>query len=230
VELRRTDDGTAMSVEADEVIAATGFTCPLLDLPDLGVATFGASRLPAVTPFWESATVPGIFFAGTISQASPGLKKHGVPANSGAVHGHRYNSMVLARHIAETRFGRVTERASVAPDDLVPYLLREATAAPELWHQKAYLARVVTVGGAGLRDEGIVPLAHALDGLAADMVAMTIESDGQGGLYPVAYVRRAGALSEHALPADPFLDFETDAHRAVLSDAVAGLLAGARAR
>ena len=230
VELRRTDDGTAMSVEADEVIAATGFTCPLLDLPDLGVATFGASRLPAVTPFWESATVPGIFFAGTISQASPGLKKHGVPANSGAVHGHRYNSMVLARHIAETRFGRVTERASVAPDDLVPYLLREATAAPELWHQKAYLARVVTVGGAGLRDEGIVPLAHALDGLAADMVAMTIESDGQGGLYPVAYVRRAGALSEHALPADPFLDFETDVHRAVLSDAVAGLLAGARAR
>jgi hypothetical protein len=47
VDLRRTSDGGAMSVEADEVIAATGFTCPLLDLPDLGVATFGAARLPA---------------------------------------------------------------------------------------------------------------------------------------------------------------------------------------
>ena len=37
VDLKRTDNGEALSVEADEVIAATGFTCPLLDLPALGV-------------------------------------------------------------------------------------------------------------------------------------------------------------------------------------------------
>ena len=97
---------------ADEVIAATGFTCPLRDLPALGVATFGQAKLPALTPFWESANVPGIFFAGTISQASPGLRKHGIPANSGAVHGHRYNARILARHIAETRFG---DRRSTGP-------------------------------------------------------------------------------------------------------------------
>ncbi len=224
VDLRRTSDGAAMCVEADEVIAATGFTCPLLDLPELGVATFGAAKLPAVTPFWESATVPGMYFAGTISQAAQGLKKFGVPAHSGAVHGHRYNSLILARHIAETRFGRTTERPAVAAGDLVDYLLREAATAPELWHQKAYLARVVTAGSDGLRDEGILPLVHALDGMQEDMVAMTVESDGQGGLYPVAYVRRAGTLTEHALPADPLLDFETDAHRAGLAAAVADLI------
>ena len=33
-------------VEVDDVISATGFVAPLRDLPDLGVATFGASRLP----------------------------------------------------------------------------------------------------------------------------------------------------------------------------------------
>lgn len=230
VDLRRTADGEAMCVEADEVIAATGFTCPLQDLPELGVATFGAAKLPAVTPFWESTTVPGIYFAGTISQAAQGLKKFGVPAHSGAVHGHRYNSLILARHIAETRFGRYVERPVIAPGVLVDYLLREAATAPELWHQKAYLARVVTAGPDGLRDEGILPLVHALDGLRDDMVAMTVESDGQGGLYPVAYVRRAGALSEHALPADPLLDFETDAHRAGLGAAVADLLGVAGAR
>ena len=224
VDLRRTNDGEAMCVEADEVIAATGFTCPLLDLPDLGVATFGASRLPAVTPFWESSTVPGIYFAGTISQAAQGLRRHGVPANSGAVHGHRYNSLILARHIAERRFGLTTQRPVVAPGDLVAYLLREATSAPELWHQKAYLARVVTAGPDGmLRDEGIVPLAHVLDGQDADMVAMTIESDGKGGLYPVAYTRRSGVLAEHVLPSDPLLDYETPAHRAQLEAAVADL-------
>ena len=43
--------------------------------------------------------MPGIFFAGTIGQGAKGLQKHGVPANSGAVHGARYNARVLAARI-----------------------------------------------------------------------------------------------------------------------------------
>jgi hypothetical protein len=213
------------------VIAATGFTCPLRDLPELGVATFGASRLPVVTPFWESATVPGIFFAGTIGQAAPGLRKHGVPANSGAVHGARYNTLVLARHLAEAEFGQPFEPPVVAPGELVGYLLREATSAPELWHQKAYLARVVAADADGtLRDRGILPLVHALDGMTEDLAAMTVESDGKGGLYPVAYVRRDGALTEHALPMEPLLDFATEVHRAELEAALDRLLGAAAGR
>ena len=231
VDLRRTDTAEELCVEADEVIAATGFTCPLQDLPELGVATFGAAKLPVVTPWWESSSVPGIYFAGTITQASPGLRKHGVPANSGAVHGHRYNGRVLARHLAEAEFGQVGETPVVAPGELRDYLLREATSAPELWHQKAYLARVVTVDADGtLRDAGILPLAHALDGMTGDLAAMTVESDGKGALYPVAYVRRDGALSEHALPEEPLLDFTTEAHRTALDEALERLLGAAAAR
>jgi thioredoxin reductase len=225
VDLRRTDNGMPMSVEADEVIAATGFTCPLLDLPALGVTTFGHSKLPSVTPMWESSTVPGIYVAGTISQAAPGLRKHGIPAYSGAVHGHRYNSMILARHIAETRFGVPATRPQLAEADVLGYLLREATCAPELWHQKAYLARVVSVSAEhGIEDEGILPLVHALDGLDHDMVAMTVEADGTGGIYPVAYVRKAGRVEEHVLPGHPLLDFATAEHRAALATVLATLL------
>jgi thioredoxin reductase len=225
VDLKRTDTGAQMSAEVDEVIAATGFICPLQDLPDLGVATFGQARLPAVTPMWESTSVPGIYFAGTISSASPGLRKHGMPAYSGAVQGHRYNSLILARHIAERHFGVVTERPVVAEGDILGYLLREATCAPELWHQKAYLARVLTVDASdGIRDEGILPLVHALDGTTGDLVAMTVEADGTGAIYPVAYVRREGRLSEHVLPAHPLLDFATAEHRAALAGALAALL------
>src|SRR3954470_24512807 len=130
-----------MSVEADDVIAATGFTCPLQDLPDVGVTTFGASGLPALTPFWESVSVPGIHFAGTITQAAGGLKKHGIPANSGAVHGHRYNGRILARSIADRWFGIREAPVRIEERDLLGYLLGQATRAPELWHQKAYLAR-----------------------------------------------------------------------------------------
>ncbi len=227
VDLKRTDTGAPMRVETDEVIAATGFSCPLLDLPELGVATFGLARLPAITPMWESTSVPGIYFGGTISSAAPGLKKHGIPSYSGAIQGHRYNDVILARHIAERHFGVVPDRPALAEADVLGYLLREATCAPELWHQKAYLARVVSVTPAdGIRDEGIVPLVHALDGMTQDLVAMTVEADGTGQIYPVAYVRKDGRLTEHALPSHPLLDYATADHRAALAGALAGLLPG----
>ena len=159
VNLKRTDNGEAMSVEADEVIAATGFTCPLLDLADLGVTTFGQAKLPSVTPMWESATVPGIFFAGTISSAAPGpqearhpvllRRRPGAPVQrAGPRPAHR-------RDAVRRRDGAA---ARSPPSDVLPYLLREATCAPELWHQKAYLGRVLSVSADdGIRDEGILP-------------------------------------------------------------------------
>jgi thioredoxin reductase len=218
-------DAEEMRHAADDVISATGFTSPLLDLPALGVATFGQSRLPAQTPFWESATVPGIFFAGTITQASGGLKKHGLPANSGAVHGARYNARVLARHIAESRLGAVRERPQVDPDDAVDFVLRELNGAPELWHQKAYLARVLTVSpDDGLRDEGLLPLAHVVDAGGPDAIVITLEADGSGAIYPVLYLRRDGRIEEHVLEPEPMMDFSGPIHRRAVADVLGRVL------
>lgn len=217
VDLKRTDNAMPVSLLADEVISATGFTCPLLDLPALGVATFGQSRLPAQTAFWESATVPGIHFAGTITQGSSGLKKHGISSYSGAVHGHRYNSRILVRHLAERHFGIVPERPTIALRDLLDYVLAELTSAPELWHQKAYLARVITVHpDTGIRDDGILPLSHFLDADGADGIAATMEADGQGSIYPVIYVRRGGRQDEHALDPHPLHDYSGAHYRRTL--------------
>ena len=47
--------GGQLTHDVDDVIAATGFITPLRDLPDLGVATFGQSRLPAQTAVRPSA-------------------------------------------------------------------------------------------------------------------------------------------------------------------------------
>jgi len=230
VDITRTDTGEGISVEADEVIAATGFTCPLRDLPDLGVQVFGQAKLPAVTPLWESASVPGIYFAGTISQASSGLRKHGIGSYSGAVQGHRYNSLILARHIAETHFGVVTERPALVAEQVIPFLLHEATHAPELWHQKAYLARVIAlVGETGFRDEGILPLVQALDGMREDVIAMTVEADGTGSIYPVVYIRHDGRLNEAALPVHPLLDFEGPTHVEALRIALEAVMHGVAA-
>jgi hypothetical protein len=229
VQLERSDTAMPMTVQADEVIAATGFTCPLRDLPSLGVATFGQSKLPAQTDFWESATVPGIFFAGTITQGQGGLKKHGIPPNSGAVHGSRYNARVLVREIARRHFGIEPNRPEIAVRDVRDHLLAEATLAPELWHQKAFLASVVSFDpDAGVRDEGIMPLSTFLDGAGPDAVAMTVESDGTS-IFPVVYVRQGGRNEEHALDADPLHDYESLAYRRDLGAILDRLTAGASA-
>jgi thioredoxin reductase len=225
VTIRRTDTSAELSIEADEVIAATGFTSPLLDLPALGVTTFGQSRLPALTPFWESATVPGIYFAGTIGQASAGLKKHGLPANSGAVHGARYNARTLVRHVASTRFGVALPRPEIAAADVLPFLLEELTRGPEVWHQRSYLARVLSVDdAAGIFDEGIQPLAWFLDAGPANAIAATLEADGTSAIYPAIYLRRNGVVSEHLMTPHPLLDYQTADARTQLAEILGGII------
>lgn len=106
------------------------------------------------------------------------------------------------------------ERPGLAPGDVRDHLLAEATHAPELWHQKAFLASVVSLdGGMGPRDEGIQPLTHFLDSDGPDAIAMTIEADGSGTIFPVVYVRRGGQTEEHAFDPDPLHDYEGPVYR-----------------
>ena len=227
VRARPSAGGDELAFDVDEVIAATGFTAPLVDLADLGVATFGQARLPAQTPYWESASMPGIFFAGTITQGSGGLKKHGLPANSGAVHGARYNARVLVDHLARTRFGVVPDLPAIASNDLIETMVDELASAPELWHQRAYLARIVSLDPSrGPRNEGIMPLAafldHNADDGSADALALTVEADGSGAIYPVIYGRRAGEITEHVVEADPLLRYDTPSVRRQVAEVVTG--------
>jgi thioredoxin reductase len=221
----RTKADQPLQFLVDDVIAATGFTAPLLDLHDLGVTTFGQSGLPAQTHFWESISVPGIYFAGTINQGSKGLMKHGIPSNSGAVQGYRFNARVLARHLAEKQ-GLRPEQTVIPAADVISTLLHEATFGPELWHQRSYLARVISFApDRGILDAGVLPLAHFLDSEHFDSAAaITLESNGQEDLYPVVYVRRDRKVHETRLADDPFLNFETAQHRTDLAQALEPLL------
>jgi thioredoxin reductase len=210
--------------DVDRVIAATGFGTPLGDLPDIGVTTFYQGRLPAQTPYWESTSVPGIFFAGSITQGSIGLKKYGRPSGSASVHGFRYNARVLAEHIARTRFGWAPAPSKLSPDRVVPYLLSEATTAPELWHQQSYLARVVSFGDQGILDHGIQPLAHFVDTNGSDAVAVSVETDDHNDIHPSVYCRRQGRVDEHVLDGNVLHDFRTTEHHNQLTGLLEGYL------
>lgn len=196
-------------LEADDVIAATGFRTPLLDLPTLGCATVRQGVLPAQTHHWESATVPGIYFAGNATQAAAGLRKHGVASASGTVSGFRYNARLLAERIAEVYFGRPRPRASVAPDDVAPLLAGAVARSPELWSQKSYLARVVTLGGdEGPVDEGLRPLAAFLDDEGPTALAVAVEMNGEGEIYPALYLRQGSSIHEDTCPPHPLHAFD----------------------
>jgi thioredoxin reductase len=219
-----------LELEVDEVIAATGFRAPVGDLPSVGVAMVNDGRLPAQTPYWESVSAPGIYFAGNATQASSGLRKHGATSSSSSVNGFRYNARILAQHIAEKHFGFAREGRPLREDEVVTHLLAELAHAPELWIQKGYLTRVVTIDrDRGVRDEGLVPLAHFVDTDGGDAVAVAVEYDADGTVVPVVYIRRGGRLAERSLPAHPLHTFDTDEHRDMLAACVEPLLSGAAA-
>jgi thioredoxin reductase len=207
-------DGT-LEFDVDDVIAATGFRTPLKDLPELGLVTVAEGRIPALTPFWESVSLPGVFFAGNTSQGARGIGKRGAGASSTSVNGFRYNARVLAHHLARTLGGHEPRRQPVT--DVVSFLLHELSSAPELWVQKGYLCRVVSVAEGAFRDEDFVPLASFLDSPGPDALAASVEVDEAGTIIPALYMRRGGEIREHQFEPHPLHDYERDAYRKELA-------------
>jgi hypothetical protein len=207
--------------DVDEVIAATGFQTLMLDLPELGVQVFGQQRYPALTNFWESSSVPGVFFAGSAMSGAPGLTKYGRASSSGVVHGFRQNARVLAEHIATTYFGAEPERRKIPQRELVGYLLTTSSEAGELWNQQAYLCRVVRLDGKrGIVEDGLQPLAHFVDAPGDDAIAMTVETDSDGDVHPAVYFRQNGTVTEHLLTTGPLLDFRTKENKTQLDSLI----------
>jgi thioredoxin reductase len=231
-QIERTADGYRVSargtthpghvvIDADDVLAATGFTTPFGDLPQHGLKRVAQDRIPALGPWWEAAGVPNAFFAGNASQGAPGLRKHGLEANSAAVLGFRYNARLLAAHLAGRYGGTPPAPRAIPRDDAVHALVRSFTGSPELWTQKGYLAHVVSLHADRALDEGPQPLAHFVDAAGPEALAASIEIDPQGTIHPVVYHRVGATVHEHPLDPEPMLRFDGDAY----DREVTGLLA-----
>jgi thioredoxin reductase len=200
-----------LEFEVDDVIAATGFRTPLQDLPGLGLVTVADNRIPALTPWWESVSLPGAFFAGNASQGARGLGKRGAGASSSSVNGFRYNARVLAEQLARRLTGWEPPRDRV--DDIVAFLLHELSSAPDLWVQKGYLCRTVSRSDGGWRDQGVMPLAHYLDAVEDDGAAASVEVDEKGTILPTLYFRDRGEIAEHQLDPHPLHEYESEPYR-----------------
>jgi thioredoxin reductase len=142
----------------DRVLACTGFRFDpsIFDdscRPDLVIN----DRFPAQTDSWESLNVPGLYFAGTLSQVRD-FKK----STSGFIHGFRYGVRALHK-ILERRYGETpwpAEKVDATPAAMADAIIARINRTSGLWQQFGVLADVVTVAGPDARYHDEVPVAY----------------------------------------------------------------------
>jgi len=82
------------------------------------------------------------------------------------------------------------------------------------------LCRVVGKSGAGLVDEGVLPLAHFLDSRDGDAAAASVEVDEQGAIVPTIYIRSGGEVSEYLLEPHPLHEYVGETYSRAIAQAL----------
>src|SRR6185436_11166726 len=131
----------------DRVILCTGFRfdSSFFDedcRPELTIN----DRFPSLTCEWESTNVPGMYFAGTLTQ-SRDFKKNA----SGFIHGFRYNTRALFRMLEARYHARPWPAAEVAPtvDGLLGAMIGRLNRTSALWQQYGFLHDLIVMPESG---------------------------------------------------------------------------------
>jgi thioredoxin reductase len=176
-------------------------------------------RFPSHTAEWESVNVPGLYFAGTLTQADACEE----PA-PGHIHGFRYNVRALFR-ILGTKYHRrdwPSREIEPTPEGLVEATLARLNRASSLWHQPGLLHDVIVVeegwNGARYFEEMPFPyLQRRLSGESGHYYTVTLEPEASAP-HPVIRRWSGGQLvSEKRLPQDLYGEWKRpEAHVAPL--------------
>jgi thioredoxin reductase len=169
-------DEVVKELHYDRVLLCTGFAfdASIFD-EDCRPALTVNDRFPAQTPAWESVDVPGLYFAGTLTQVRD-FKR----STSAFIHGFRYGARALYRILGQRYAGASWPSVSLAPEpaEITAAIVGRVNRTSALWQQFGFLADVVTVrdGAAAYHEE--VPLDYFTDGGLGgydDAFAITLE-------------------------------------------------------
>lgn len=149
----------------DRVITCTGFRMDSsIFAADAMPALTINDRFPALTPEWESVNVPGLYFAGTLTQ-SRDFKRH----TSAFIHGFRYGVRALV-HMLERRYHGVEwPHRTVPGESLADAVLDRINRTSGLFQQFGFLCDVITPDGRYFRE---MPLDYVPFG---DCVTISLE-------------------------------------------------------
>nr|QEO73922.1 hypothetical protein [uncultured bacterium] len=146
----------------DRVIACTGFRFDASVFDDDCRPTLVIKdRFPEQTSAYESTNVPGLYFAGTITQQRD-FKK----STSGFIHGFRYRVRALHRILTTRYHGENWPGATVEPrpDAISDAIVARVNVSSGLWQQFSMLGDAVTVDGETVIYQEEVPIAYVADG------------------------------------------------------------------
>jgi thioredoxin reductase len=127
----------------DRVITCTGFRMDSSIFADDCRPTLTINdRFPALTAEWESVNVPGLYFAGTLTQ-SRDFKKH----TSAFIHGFRYGIRALVRMLEQKYHGIEWPHRTVPSDSVADAVLARINRTSALFQQFGFLCDVITPDG-----------------------------------------------------------------------------------
>lgn len=135
--------GEAEELTYDRVIVCTGFRFDAsIFAPSCRPILSINNRFPAQTCEWESVNVPGLYFAGTITQAND-FKK----TTSGFIHGFRYNVRALYRMLEAKYHGNdwPAREIEATPEGLLEATVERINRSSALWQQFGFLHDVIVV-------------------------------------------------------------------------------------
>jgi hypothetical protein len=99
-------------------------------------------RFPALTAEWESVNVPGLYFAGTLTQ-SRDFKKY----TSAFIHGFRYGIRALVKMLGEKYHDTDWPYRLVPADDIADAILARINRTSALFQQFGFLCDAITPDG-----------------------------------------------------------------------------------
>ncbi|GAA0470084.1 pyridine nucleotide-disulfide oxidoreductase [Paractinoplanes deccanensis] len=130
-------------LDYDRIILCTGFAfdASIFD-PSAAPALVINDRFPEQTAAFESVNVPGLYFAGTLSQQRD-FKK----STNGFIHGFRYGVRALHKILSARYESRPWPAAALepTPEAITAAVIARINRTSALWQQFAVLADVVTV-------------------------------------------------------------------------------------
>jgi thioredoxin reductase len=145
----------------DRVILCTGFRfdASIFDescRPELTIN----DRFPAQTSSWESVNVPGLYFAGTITQVRD-FKK----STSAFIHGFRYGARALSKILDERNHGNQWPHAELSSgiEELTGAVITRINRTSALYQQFGFLGDLLVVDGGTARYYEEVPVAYFAD-------------------------------------------------------------------
>ncbi len=130
-------------IEYDAVLRCTGFRfdATIFDA-SCQPALSDCGRLPRMTSSFESPTVPGLYFAGTLTQFLDHKR-----AQSAFIHGFRYNTESLAKILSRRVEGAALPFVRLPRDsaDMARAVLERMNRVSSLWQQVGFLADMIVL-------------------------------------------------------------------------------------